>query len=89
MPDRRDNVLPFKRTARDPDAHLAGQFVVPSDVRELVSLMSDNAGQMSVVLTPVPDGSCAWEMKTKADVEQLGTYLIQLAAKMSSRKGPP
>lgn len=85
----RDNVLPFRRAHRDSDEHLDGHFVAPDDVRELVSLMSDNTGKISVVLTPSPEGVCAWELRTQAEVERFGVHVLGLAAKMNGRGGPP
>lgn len=89
MSKDRDNVIPLRRVARDPDAHLEGSFLACDDVRELVSLMSDNCGSMSLVFTPVAEGYCAHEIQDADDVDRLAVYLVRLAQRMRQGGSPP
>lgn len=79
--DERSNVVHLSdRRLGKPD--LAGSFVEPSDVRELVCLMCEESGETSLVFTPTPPGCVGWRLIEADRVERLGCYLIELSARM-------
>ena len=85
----RDNVLPFRRAEYDQDAPLEGDFFAVEDVRDLVSLMSDSRGAMSLVFTPVPSGSRAFEIREADDADRLALHIVRLGQRMRQGGSPP